>query len=382
MPVKRFILDQKIPVFIMSIFFTIAVVLLVFVVIFQIAKASEYVAILKGEENAGKQANKINGFLMIVFLVLGLIGVYYCNELMKGRIPISSSLEGDKVDQMLYLTIGITGVVFLITHILLFWFAYKYQENDDRKAYFFPHNNKLEVLWTVVPAIVLSILVVIGLRNWFIFTGDAPKESLVVEITGKQFGWIYRYPGKDNTFGKKYFRNIDPATNSLGLIWADNKEMNQTADPASFDDIVNEQAMYIVKGRPVKLVINSRDVIHDVGLPHFRMKMDAVPGIPTTLWFTPKYTTKEMQDMTQNPNFEYEIACDQICGNGHYSMKGLIKVVTQQEYEVWEITQKPYYYSAFPEKDPSAKPAAAPADSTKQAALNINKTAGKSIALK
>ena len=365
----------------MSIFFTIALVLLVFVVIFQIAKASEYVAILKGEDKAGKQANKVNGFLMIVFLVLGLIGVYYCNELMKDRIPMSSSLEGDKVDQMLYLTIAITGVVFLITHILLFWFAYKYQENDNRKPYFFPHNNKLEVLWTVVPAIVLSILVVIGLRNWFIFTGDAPKESLIVEITGKQFGWIYRYPGKDKIFGKKYFRNIDPATNSLGLIWADNKELNQTADPASFDDVVSEQAMYIVKGRPVKLVINSRDVIHDVGLPHFRMKMDAVPGIPTTLWFTPKYTTKEMQEITQNTNFEYEIACDQICGRGHYSMKGIIKVVTQQEYDFWAVSQKPSYFSAFPDKDPSAPPAA-PVDSVKQAAVNTIRVAEKSIALK
>jgi cytochrome c oxidase subunit 2 len=357
----------------MSIYFTIAVIVLVFVVIFQIAKASEYVAILKGEATASKQANKINGFLMISFLVLGLIGVYYCHHILSGRVlGESASVEGEKVDEMLHITIAITGVVFLITHILLFWFAYKYQESDTRKAYFFSHNNKLEVIWTVVPAIALSVLVVIGLRNWFIFTGEAPKESLVVEITGKQFGWIYRYPGKDNTFGKKYFRNIDPATNTLGLVWADNKELNQTADPASYDDIVMEQTMYVIKGRPVKLVINSRDVIHDVGLSHFRLKMDAVPGIPTTLWFTPKFTTKEMQEKTGNGNFEYEISCDQMCGNGHYSMKGLIKVVTQQEYDAWAVTQKPYYYGAFPEKDPSAQPATAPAsDSATKATASI-----------
>jgi len=338
----------------MSMYLTIAVVVLIFVVIFQIAKASEYVAILKGEQNTGRQANKINGFLMIAFLILGLIGVYYCHMILKDRIIPSASVEGEKVDQMLVITIAITGIVFLITHILLFWFSYKYQESDNRKAYFFPHNNKLEVLWTVVPAIVLSILVVIGLRNWFIFTGDAPKNALVVEVTGKQFGWIYRYPGKDNTFGKKYFRNIDPAVNTLGLVWADNKELNQTADPAAYDDVVMEQTVFIVKDRPVKMVIGSRDVIHDVGLSHFRMKMDAVPGIPTTLWFTPKYTTREMQERLNNPNFEYEISCDQICGNGHYSMKGIIKVVTQQEYDAWAVTQKPYYYSAFPEKDPNA----------------------------
>jgi cytochrome c oxidase subunit 2 len=347
----------------MSTYFVTALIVLVFVVIFQIAKASEYVAILKGEENSRKQSNKINGFLMIGFLVFGLIGVYYCHEILKGRIlGESASVEGEKVDEMFYITTVICGIVFFITQILLFWFSYKYQEKENAKIFFFPHNNRLEVFWTVVPAIALSVLVVIGLRNWFIFTGEAPKNALVVEITGKQFNWIIRYPGRDKEFGKKYFRNIDDASNALGLIWADNADFNQKADPATYDDIVNLQStMHIVKNRPVKLVIYSRDVIHDVGLPHFRMKMDAVPGTPTTLWFTPKFTTAEMKEKTGNTNFEYEIACDQICGNGHYSMKGIIKVVTQQEFDAYLATQKPYYYSAFPEKDPAATPTTAAA---------------------
>ncbi|MCW3080697.1 cytochrome c oxidase subunit II [Segetibacter sp.] len=341
----------------MSTFFIIAVLVLLFVVIFQIAKASEYVAILKGEEKARKHDNKINGFLMIAFLVLGLIGVYYCHEILKGRVlSESASIEGEKVDEMLNITLAVTGIVFIITQVLLFWFAYKYQESEKRKVFFFPHNNTMEVVWTVVPAIVLSILVVIGLRNWFIFTGDAPKESLIVEVTGRQFGWIFRYPGKDNQFGKRYFRNIDPSNNNLGLVWADNKELNQKADPATFDDIVNDNTMYVIKGRPVKLIIGSRDVIHDVGLVHFRLKMDAVPGIPTTLWFTPKYTTAEMKTKTGNSNFQYEISCNQMCGNGHYSMKGIIEVLEEDEYYAWIAKQKPYYYGAFPEKDPSAAP--------------------------
>jgi cytochrome c oxidase subunit 2 len=356
----------------MSTYFTIAAILLVFVIIFQIAKASEYVEILKGEEKSRKQNNKVNGFLMIAFLILGLIGVYYCHEILKDRtLGESASVEGEKVDSMLHLTIAITGIVFLITQILLFWFSYKYQEKENQKPFFFPHNNRLEVIWTVIPAIVLTVLVVIGLRNWFIFTGEAPKNALVVEVTGRQFGWIYRYPGSDNIFGKKYFRNIDPGNNSIGLVWADNPDMNQKADPATYDDIVIEQTMYVIKDRPVKLIIGSRDVIHDVGLPHFRMKMDAVPGIPTTLWFTPKFTTKEMKEKTGNTDFQYEIACDQMCGNGHYSMKGVIEVVTQQEYDAWMAKQKPYYYGAFPEKDPTAAPAAAPADSTTTATAKV-----------
>lgn len=363
----------------MSMYLTIAVIVLVFVVIFQIAKASEYVSILKGEEKSRKQNNKINGFLMIAFLVLGLIGVYYCNEALKGRIlGESASVEGEKVDEMLYLTIAVTGVVFLITQILLFWFSFKYQEKEDRKVLFLAHNNRLEVIWTVIPAIVLSVLVVIGLRNWFILTGEPPKGAMVVEITGKQFGWIFRYPGKDNQFGKKYFRNIDPATNSLGLIWADNKDFNQKADSYAYDDIVNEQTVYLIKGKPVKLVINSRDVIHDVGLSHFRLKMDAVPGTPTTLWFTPKFTTAEMKEKTGNTNFQYEISCDQMCGNGHYSMKGIVEVVSQEEYDLWMAKQKPAYFAAFPEKDPSAAPATtAPKDSTATAATSSAAGQGK-----
>lgn len=356
----------------MSLYFTIAVIVLVFVVIFQIAKASEYVSILKGEESSRKQNNKINGFLMIVFLILGLIGVYYCHQLLKGRLlGESASKEGERVDEMMNITITVTGIVFLITQVLLFWFAYRFQEKEGRKALFFPHNNTMEVVWTVVPAIVLSVLVVIGLRNWFIFTGDAPKNSLVIEVTGKQFGWIFRYPGRDKQFGKRYFRNIDPSSNSLGLVWADNKEFNQKADPATYDDIVNENTMYVVKNKPVKLIIGSRDVIHDVGIAQFRMKMDAVPGIPTTMWFTPKFTTAEMKEKTGNPNFQYEISCDQICGNGHYSMKGVIEVVTRQEYDAWLAKQKPYYYSAFPERDPSATPMPTPSklDSAAPAAV-------------
>ncbi len=331
----------------MTLYLTIAVIVLVFVIIFQIAKASEYVSVLKGEETSRKQNNKINGFLMVAFLLLGLIGIWYCNHILFHKTLFaydSAGVQGEKVDSMLWLTIYVTGSVFIVTQILLFWFAYKYQEDEKRKVFYFPHNTNLELLWTVVPAIVLTVLVVIGLRNWFSFTSEAPKDAQVVEVTGKQFGWIFRYPGKDGQLGKKYYKNIDASTNELGLVWD---------DKLAQDDIVSTQALYVVKGKPVKLIIGSRDVIHDVGLSQFRMKMDAVPGIPTTMWFTPKYTTKEMKEVSGNPNFVYEISCDQMCGNGHYSMRGVIEVVTQAEYDAWMAKQKPQYYTAFPDKDPT-----------------------------
>ena len=342
----------------MSLYLSIAIIALIFIVIFQIAKASEYVSVLKGEEVARKQSNKINGFLMIAFMVLGFVGIYVCNEYLFDKTLLAqeaASIQGEKVDQMIWITLIVTGIVFVITQILLFWFAFKYQENDNRKAFFFAHSTKLELIWTAIPAITLTVLVIFGLRNWFFFTGEAPKNAMVVEVTGKQFGWIFRYPGKDAVFGKKYYKNIDPAVNSVGIVWD---------DKLAQDDILTEQTMYVVKGTPVKLIIGSRDVIHDVGLSHFRLKMDAVPGIPTTMWFTPKFTTAEMKEKTGNPNFAYEISCDQICGNGHYSMKGIVEVVTQEEYDMWMAKQKAQYLVAFPEKDPSNVPAASSAKTT------------------
>jgi cytochrome c oxidase subunit 2 len=346
----------------MNDFFLIAIVVMIFLLIFQIAKASEYVSVLKGEEKSRKQTNRINGFLLVSFLILGLIGCWWCNKLYYGKTLFpqgSASLEGENIDTMMWITIIVTGVVFFITQILLFWFSFKYQESDKRTAYYFTHNNKLELLWTGVPAIVLTVLVVFGLKYWFKFTGDAPKDSQLIEITGHQFAWEIRYPGRDGVLGKKNFKLTDPAKgNPLGVDWA---------DEASHDDI-HVQQMHLVVGKPVKLVINSMDVIHDVGLPHFRMKMDAVPGIPTTLWFTPKWTTEEMKVRTGNPNFVYEIACDQICGKGHFSMRGVIIVESQQEFDKWIAGEKPEYAKAM------APPEAPKTDSAATAAKPVAMT--------
>ena len=331
----------------MQTFFIVAILGLRFLITFQIAKASEYVAVLRGEERARKQTNKINAFLLLAFLIIGLIGVYYCNEKLKGKIlgePASD--HGVLVDRMLYITLALTFVVFLITQIALFWFSYKYQESDKRKAFFYPHNNKLELIWTVIPALTMTVLVGFGIFYWYKITRKAPENAMIVEVTGKQFGWEFRYPGKDKILGKKYFKNVSPEKNNpAGQLWD---------DPANHDDVFVEQEMHLVVGKPVKLVINAKDVIHDVGLAHFRMKMDAVPGTPTTMWFTPKFTTKEMIEKTGKPNFVYEISCDQMCGKGHYSMRGVIVVETQEEFDAYMASKKPQYLVANPDKDPTA----------------------------
>src|SRR5215216_759576 len=348
----------------MSTIWILVAFILGFVIVFQIAKASEYVAILRGEDKTRKESNRINAFLLLAFLVVGLFGVWYCNDRLKDKIlPESASDHGERIDTMIWITLGITFFVFLITQILLFWFAFKYQEQEERKAYYFPHDNRLEVIWTVIPAIVLTVLVGFGLYYWFQITGEAPKDSQVVEVTGSQFQWEFRYPGKDNKLGRKYYKEINPAkSNPLGQIWEDKD--NQ-------DDIVVTGTVHLVVNKPVKFVIGAKDVIHDVGLSHFRMKMDAVPGIPTTMWFTPKYTTRQMQEK-HGSDFTYEISCDQMCGSGHYGMRGVIVVESQAEYNAWMAKHEPQYITANgggTTPAPAIQPAAA--DTTvKTVALN------------
>lgn len=352
----------------MSTILLVFIALLVFVVIFQVAKASEYVTVLKGEEKARKQNNKVNGFFMIGFLVLGFIGVWYCNHALYGKtlfVQPSASDHGANIDRMLWITLAVTGAVFIITQIILFWFAYRYQEKEGERAFYYPHNNKLEVLWTTVPAIFLTVLVAFGIYYWFKATGDAPKDAMVVEVTGKQFNWMFRYPGNDGILGKKDYKLINYGKNDLGLRWD---------DPASHDDVTPTE-LHLVVNKPVKLVIGAHDVIHDVGLSHFRLKMDAVPGIPTTMWFTPTVTTKEMKKITNNPDFVYEISCDQMCGQGHYSMRGIIVVQTQVEFDAWMETQKTAYSNAFPEGE--KKPAA---DSTSGKTAGVTADQPKMIA--
>lgn len=332
----------------MSIFITVAIIFLVLMIVYQIAQASEYAASLRGtEKERQKKTNKTMATLLVLFFLFGLYSIWLCHDTLKGQLLLkSASKEGEAYDSMFLVTIIVTGIVFFITHVLLFWFAYKYKATDDNKgSLFLAHNNKLELIWTTVPAIVMAVLVAIGLRNWMNITSVAPANAAVVEVVGKQFNWIIRYPGKDNVFGKRNYRNINDATNVLGV---------DENDPASKDDIVAQNGeIHMVVGKPIKFIIGSRDVIHDVGLAHFRLKMDAVPGITTTLWFTPSITSAEMKEMTKNPNFVYEISCDQMCGKGHYSMRGTIIVETQEEYDAW-LAKQTAYFAPTPPENPTA----------------------------
>ncbi|MBS1593613.1 MAG: cytochrome c oxidase subunit II [Bacteroidetes bacterium] len=368
-------------------FVTFALIVLFFTVLVLIGKTNEL-----SEDIAGKGMNydaksKWNGYLLLGFVIAFFISIVYQVKLLAPiMIPKSASYHGEKTDNLFYVTLFFMTIVFILTQFALFYFAYRYNQSKNKKAYFYSHNNQLEVIWTVIPAIVLAVLVVMGMRVWFgIFNVEGrDKNPLVVEVTAKQFQWMARYPGADGKFGHRILdtAHITP-TNELGIDWT---------DPNSHDDFWSDKLVFI-KDKPVLVKLGALDVIHSFYLPHFRVKMDCVPGIPTQFYFTPKYTTEEMRDYlktlpwwnTINPEtgeprwktFKYELACTEICGRSHYGMqKEVVVVKDQAEYDEWMKKQTPIYVAPKSESasvDTAAAPATAATDSTGKDAAKTGK---------
>jgi cytochrome c oxidase subunit 2 len=288
-------------------------------------------------------SNRVNAILMLVFLILG--GAWFAYSFVDnyGKMnPPIASVHGHALERMFWVTMLIIGIVFVLTQVLLFFYSYKYQHQEGRRAFFFSHNNKIEIIWTIIPAIVMAGLVFAGWKEWSKITGPAPKDSVVVEVMGKQFNWLVRYPGRDQKLGVVNYRLID-ATNEFGF------DLN---DKSGLDDFVAGE-IHVPKGHPVLLKIRSRDVLHAVYMPHFRVQMYAVPGMPTKFWFTPTVTTDEMRAKLGNPKFNYELACNQICGRGHFAMKLNIVVDEPDDYVAWFGAQK-----SFSEQNPDVLAAA------------------------
>lgn len=335
-------------------------IILVAVVIVQIGRVTELANKIRGEEKSQLASNKANGKLMVLFGAVFLIGTsysaYYYKNWMLGYGPhVSASVHGDSLDSIFNITLIFTGIVFVLTHIALFWYSYKYSGRPGRKSWFQAHDTKLEIIWTAIPAVVMAFLVMGGLDAWNEVMADVePGEDYIeIEATGMQFAWLLRYPGPDGVLGERNYKKID-ASNPLGQVWT---------DPANLDDF-HPGDIYLPKGKKVRVNIRARDVLHNFDLPHFRVKMDAVPGIPTYFVFTPKLTSEEyranLKDVPEyqalkDPNdpergmlwqtFEYELACAELCGKGHFSMKKLVRIVEQEEYDAWLATQESYYLS-------------------------------------
>ncbi|MEM7552278.1 MAG: cytochrome c oxidase subunit II [Bacteroidota bacterium] len=289
-------------------------------------------------------SNKVNATLLALFVIGGLALFFYYSSAYYDEytLPLASE-HGIHTDRLFWWTMGVTVAAFVITHIVLIAFAYKYRYAETQKATFFPDNTKLEVIWTIIPAIVLATLIFSGLATWTDITGPAPDDAEVIEVYGFQFGWKSRYPGNDGELGGFDFRKID-AVNDMGIDFS---------DEAALDDFVPIE-MHVPKGKAVELKIRAKDVIHSVFIPHFRAQMNAVPGMPTRFWFTATKTTEEMRAELDNPEFNYELVCNKICGKAHFAMRYVIVVDEPEDYEKWKAEQtawlknNPDYLSKLP----------------------------------
>ncbi len=310
------------------------------------------------DEIANDEDNKINGKLMLMFVVfiyvLAFISHYKWSKVF---LPQAASEHGVDIDQLWLISMVLIFVVGIITQWLLHFFAYKYHGRQGQKATFFADNDKLEFIWTIIPVIVLAGLIIYGLFTWTDIMNLEPDEDpMVVELYAYQFDWRARYSGTDNVLGDANVRLIEGA-NVLGV---------DLTDPNSQDDIVVSE-LHLPVGQKVLFKMRSQDVLHSAYMPHFRAQMNCVPGMVTQFAFTPTMTTQEMRlndDMVakvQDINnirrekskvlqasgeealdpyeFDYLLLCNKICGNNHYNMQMKIVVETQEEFEAWLAEQ-------------------------------------------
>lgn len=295
--------------------------------------------------------SNVNAKLLLAFLITGMAAAIW-EFVVHGKLTVNAhdaaSEHGAIYDNMFVITLVITGIVFVITQILLFWYGFKYKADGKRKALYYPDNHKIEFIWTIIPAVVLTILVIRGLKTWNEIMNHRDEKATVVEVFGFQFGWNARYSGADNKLGNHDFRQIG-VVNALGV---------DPKDPKAQDDVVATELHFVV-GKPVSLKFRAKDVIHSAYLPHFRVQMNVVPGLPTQFNFTPSITTSEMRNKLNNPKFDYVLLCNKICGGAHYRMKMKVVVDSPEEYAKW-MNEQPKLVAAAPAETAPADSTAAP----------------------
>jgi cytochrome c oxidase subunit 2 len=283
----------------------------------------------RGADKTGRRRTswfeKSQPHLMLFFLVLFLPCVIFSTVYYADRFnlrPVASpAIENVGLFNA---TAILTGVAFVVTQTLLFYFAFAARATSRREANYIVHAGKLEWTWLAVPTVCFLILFGWGWVLWQRMTSRPSEKMLPIEITGQQYSWTARYPGQDGRLGQSFFRLIS-TSNRLGI---------DTSDVDSRDDFVPVQ-MHVPKGTPVELTLRSNDVIHSFYIPHFGVKMDAVPGMITTIHFTATMTTAEMRAELSDPNFNYEVACAELCGPMHFAMKLILVVDEPDQFSRW-----------------------------------------------
>lgn len=329
----------------------------------QLASVMQATAALKGndEEKVTEKDNKINAKLMFAFGIF-LFGFFFwqINEYKTVLLPESASEHGVEIDTLWDINMYIITAVFLLVNAVLFYFASKYYHKKDNKATWFAHSTKLEMIWTIVPAIVLAGIIIFGLKTWNKVTTPLSEKDAytVIELYAKQFDWTARYAGNDKTLGRSNYK----------LITDENPLAVDRTDKASDDDFLSKGEFHIPVGKPVLFKLRSRDIIHSAYFPHFRAQMNCVPGMETTMHFIPTITTAEMRRKTKNEKFDYILLCNKICGATHFNMQMNVIVDTEADYLKWLSSQK-----SLSQKESEAKTPA----TTTELKTDTTKIAGK-----
>jgi len=236
------------------------------------------------------------------------------------KLPPGESSYADEIDSIFRLILWITGIIFIVVELLLIYFVIRYRHREGRRAHYTHGNNRLEVVWTIFPAVICVVLALLSRRVWAEIKQRMPEDAMQIEVTAEQFAWNIRYPGPDGKLNTP-------------------------------DDIVTLNQLHFPVGQKVVVSLHSKDVIHSFFLPEFRVKQDAVPGMTTKVWFDAAHVG------------HWEIACAELCGLGHYRMKGFLTADSPEDFQKWLAEQAGTTApAAAAASAPVPTPAAAPAN--------------------
>jgi cytochrome c oxidase subunit 2 len=366
------------------------------------------------EHEISNRDNNLNGKMMFGFM-LALFAFFIYLMVVYGWTGRGSAAsdEGVEMDWLLNLNFIIVIAIFFLTNFLLFFFTWRYVRKPGVPAFYYSHNNKLEMIWTIVPAVVLAVIIILGLQTWSHLTGPTSPEAEKIELFSKQFDWTARYAGTDNTLGLYDYkltqdnnelallttntidsslhnmlngatgiRSLQKLLNNRDTVFSDStlnvlrtdlsrkerlyrfmsqmkENHNPKLDASAWDDIIQKDTLYLCKGQEYEITLRAKDVIHSAYFPHFRAQMNAVPGMATRMKFTPNKTTTEMRLEKNDEKFNYILMCNKICGGAHYKMKMIVVVLDKSAYKKWMDGKKKATF-----KDQYFPVAAAPTDTT------------------
>ena len=342
------------------------------------------------EHEVPNRDNVMNARFMLVFMFFQFFGLIYLmfKYGWTGRGE-AASIEGVETDWLLNLNFVIILIGFFLTNFLLFYFSFKYVRKPGVKAYYYPHNNKLEMIWTIIPAIVLAAIIILGLKSWNKLTAISGDDAVRIELFAKQYDWTARYAGADNVLGRHDYKltadnnelalvtsntidssirimlegpsgieviqrvlnNRDTVLNDstmnvlrvelsrkerlLRLLFQMKGNHSKGLDNSAWDDIIQKDTLYLCVNQPYEFNFRAKDVLHSAYFPHFRAQMNAVPGMTTRTKFKPIFTTQQMRKKMKDPKFNFVLLCNKICGGAHYKMKMIIVVKDKKSFDAW-----------------------------------------------